>query len=222
MRTRLGFMKATRPILVAILVAGVVLPSAAGWAQEERSEVFDRIYARQPIETVARGRSFAQPMVGYVVNDVYLHQLAVGGDLGFHITEAWGVGATFSQYFTQRTPFFGEVQRDYAIFPEDVRNEWSAGGFVTWAPIRGKAAFYPLAVLHMRLYMKVGAGVLHTTTDLHPAGDLGLGIQFLFLRYFALTIELADQMYVETYATRDEFKNQFLVRAGITFLIPVL
>jgi outer membrane beta-barrel protein len=200
----------------------LMLSSSLAWAQEERSDVFDRIYVIQKMETVVRGRIEVAPMAGYIANDPYFHQLAVGGNLGFHITEEWGLGGTFVQYFAMRSSFFGQAQRDYAIFPADVHNEWGAGGWLTWAPIRGKVALYPLAIMHTRFYVKTGAGVLRTSTGLHPDGELGLGLQLLAMSFWSVVVELTDQMYIEKYNARDEFKNQFLVRAGFSFLIPVL
>lgn len=200
----------------------IVFGSTFAWAQEERSEVFDRIYVIQKMETVVRGRIEVAPMAAYVANDPYFHQLAVGGNLGFHLTEEWGLGGTFYQYFTKRADFYSQVQRDYFIFPANVHNEWGAGGWVTWAPIRGKMALYPLAIVHTRFYVKTGAGVLRTSTGLHPDGEVGLGLQLLAMSFWSLVVELSDQMYIEKYTTRDEFKNQFHVRAGFSFLIPVL
>jgi outer membrane beta-barrel protein len=209
---------------VLLLISTVVtsIPDHAR-AAEGRTEFHDRVYVLQPIESVVRGRINVTPTIGYIANDAYFHQFAVGGDLAFHITEAWAVGGNFSQYFNAEKPFYDEVQRDYAAFPENVQNEWGAGGFVTWAPIRGKVAFYPFAIMHLRVYAKVGAGALKTSTSgVRPMGSLGAGLQFLYLKYFGLTLEASDQMYTETYSARNEFKNQFLVTLGFTFLIPVL
>lgn len=222
----MGTEQVMRATLLSVLLLSFVLvsitPSQAR-AADERSGFHDRVYVLQPIESVVSGRIDITPRIGYIANDAYFHQFAVGGDLAFHITEAWGLGANFAQYFSSEKPFYDEVQRDYAAFPENVQNEWGAGGFVTWAPVRGKVAFYPFAIMHVRLYAKVGAGALKTSTSgIRPKGSIGAGLQFLYLKYFGLALELSDQMYTETYNTRNEFKNQFLVTLGFTFLIPVL
>ncbi len=175
-----------RSTLFSVLLLSVVLVTAFpdhARAADEGSGFHDRVYVLQPINSVVRGRIDITPRIGYVANDAYFHQFSVGGDLAFHITEAWGVGANFAQYFSSEKSFYDEVQRDYAAFPENVQNEWGAGGFVTWAPIRGKVAFYPFAIMHVRLYAKVAAGALKTSTSgMRPMGSLGAGLQFLYLK----------------------------------------
>lgn len=205
------------------LVFLLMLLAGGAYADEDRSDVFHRIYVLQPSRTIVGGRIEATPFAGYVVNDAYFHQVALGGSLGYHITDEWGVGANFAQYFTDDSGFYSDVKRDYYVYPENVQNEWSAGGHLIWSPIRGKMALYPLWVTHLRLYAKVGAGALKTSIDLRPAGEVGLGLAVHMLSFWTLNLELTDQMYVEHYAKgRDEFKNQILVRLGFGFLIPVL
>jgi len=214
----------------SILIAALMV-SGMAFAQEG-SEVHQRIYVLEQMDPYLKGRLEVAPLAGYVLNDAYFHQLAAGGNLAYHISDEWGVGASFVQYWSSAKDFYSEVQRDYFVFPGNVRNQWGAGGFVTWAPVRGKVALYPLAVMHLRLYLKAGAGALKTSSGkVRPNGELGAGLDISLTSWWTIFLEACDQMYVEKYlmgsepdgtaSTRSEFKNQAMVRAGFGFLIPL-
>ena len=229
--------------LSALLLA--LLPSAA-WSAgitgpkksaleklEEGDAVRERVMLRG-------GRFSVAPAFGFTLNDPFQRNLMFGGQLGYHITDSFGLGATVLAGAALDTGLAEEIK--------STRAEKAKGGFsnvsllgsvdVEYVPLSGKLALFGRQVMNYDFHVLGGVG----GAKVSGAGDLdsfaiapvlGLGMRTFILQWLDVNVELRDYLYsASVNAVRDtdvensavkassDFSNHFAVTIGVGFSFP--
>ena len=188
-------------------------------AEEQRA-----IVVLQPKPVVRANRIELRPRMLAQVGNPLVHQYALGGSLGYNISERVSVWATGEWWefgdLGGVNSRYGEVIRATATIPELVIPRWAAGADVTFSPAVGKFSFFNRAIVFWDVYGLVGAGLMEATRDMNPTASLGVGGNIYFNRWLSLNLEYRDRISIERYSDGDGLHHLHTVSAGIGIQIP--
>lgn len=195
-------------------------PTAEDRAIVHRLEESIRVLQQRPI--LRRHRLEVALEGGLGLADTMFSSRLATGSTRFHLSETWSIGGTFAWYFSETSDLFDEVTDHYELFPERALLELYGGGEVGWTPIYGKFAIFDRNIVHFDLTATAGGGVLRTSraVDLKPALLLGIGFHVYLTRWLALTAEVRDHVYVETFNAGDSLQNHVVFQGGLAFYLP--
>lgn len=210
---------------LAIALAFVTLgPSEQALAQAEGPQVSEEV----PIRVIQRrpnprsGRFELSAMGGGGLSDTMFNHAAVTGSGRYHLNEAWSLAAGYSHHFGETSSLFDEVTDRFELFPERSVVEWSAGLDVGWTPIFGKFALVETYIMHFDMTLLAGAAAVVTSRSPDPKLGVGVGaaMRLYISPWLALTGEVRDQVFVESYNAGDELVNHVLAQAGFSIFFP--
>ena len=170
------------------------------------------VYAVQQIYALRRGRIELMPYWSFSLNDQFVSHLGPGLGVNYYLTNvlALGLNGTFHQPFNGDSDFNFQNRRATRIAVP--LNEYQAGGTInfTYVPIYGKFSGFSQFIFHYDSYVVGGIGALRTrpiavidpdnrkfdwNTNLSFA--LGIGLRVFLNRWFAVTGEIRDYIYIE-------------------------
>jgi outer membrane beta-barrel protein len=70
--------------------------------------------------------------------------------------------------------------------------QWMLGSDAVWNAFYGKTAFMNAFVLHLALFLVLGADVVKTQADVLPAVNFGGGLRFFFTDWLSTKIEASN------------------------------
>jgi outer membrane beta-barrel protein len=163
-----------------------------------------------------------QILGGVGVNDVTFRNATLSGYGRLHITEEVSVAVGYTHFFVSESPLYDTLIGDFELFPERSLTRFYGGLDVSYAPIYGKFAAFDSAIVHFDLYLLAGGGVTQTSrsSDLKPAGMVGVGWRLIAARWLSFNIELRDHIFSEDFNAGSEIVNNVVVQAGISFFLP--
>ncbi len=170
------------------------------------------IYTVQQVFFLRRGRFELNPYWSLSLNDQYVSHPGPGLALNYYLTNvlAVGVNGTFYQPFNGDSDFNYQNRRATRLAVP--LNEYQAGGTVnfTYVPMYGKFQGFNDFIFHYDGYVIGGVGALRTRPiavidpdnrkfdyDWRAAFSVGLGLRIALNRWFAVTAELRDYIYIE-------------------------
>ncbi len=191
----------------------------------------------QPKKIMKLGRFEVVPYVGLVTNDPFIRRVMFGADLGYHITEVFGVElqGSFSPNFGEGDwkPITSQIINANQVSPEISRMMWHAVATFNFSPFYGKVATVGRTTIIFDIYGLFGAGVVGTSDDLtiiqkeedakalatqtqvHPAISFGGGLRVAFNKTFALRFEARDISYIGVLeSVQLELKNNLALMLG--------
>lgn len=189
--------------------------------REEASTI--RVYQQRPL--MKAGRLELGGLGGISMNDQAFVHVSSGISTHYHITEAWGIGASYNKYYRMRTGLEDVLTQEFGVFPERKFRDFYAGGEVTWSPIYGKMLVVESGIVHFDLYFVGGAGAMRTFTqgaegDIRVSGNVGFGSRFALGSWAAITTQVRDYMYMETLQAGDFFFQDWVFHLGLSFFAP--
>lgn len=211
------------------------------------------VYAVQQIFFLRRGRFEINPYWSFSLNDQFVGHPGPGLALNYYLTNvlAIGVNGTFYQPFNSDSDFNFQNRRATRLAVP--LNEYQAGGTAnfTYVPMYGKFQGFGQFIFHYDGYVVGGVGAMRTRPiavidpdnrkfdyDWRLAMSVGLGLRIALNRWFAVTSELRDYIYVEplenttvaltqadqrksdTWVREKQLTNNFQAQIGISIFLP--
>ena len=170
------------------------------------------VYAVQQIYALRRGRVELMPYWSFSLNDQFVSHPGPGLGVNYYLTNvlAIGLNGTFYQPFNVDSDFNFQNRRATRLAVP--LNEYQAAGTVnfTYVPMYGKFSGFSQFIFHYDGYIVGGVGALRTRPiavidpdnrkfdyDWRLAFSLGIGLRVFLNRWFAVTGEIRDYIYVE-------------------------
>ncbi len=166
------------------------------------------------------------PTVGLSLNDPLTLHWSAGALLNVHLSETFAVGGTYHRFFHHELPVSSEIAEEFGVFAERRLRDFQAGGHVTWSPVYGKFTLFQGPILHFSAYLTGGAGVMRTFSpglggDFRPTWNLGGGVSLHLAQWIAMSLSLADHMYIEEFATTgSSFQNDVHMQFSVSLFLP--
>ncbi|MBK7860447.1 MAG: outer membrane beta-barrel domain-containing protein [Archangiaceae bacterium] len=131
---------------------------------------------------------------GFLPLDAFYKGITANVGYTYHFNDhfAWRVvrGAYEKNFDTglkrQLMQQFGVLTTD---FPEV---QWLAGSDLIWNAFYGKTAFMNAFVLHLALFLELGADAVKTQTDIMPAVNFGGGLRFFATEWLSVKVEASN------------------------------
>lgn len=209
-----------RALLVAAAIAAVLLPGAARAAKADAfagkiQPVSGQLYQK-------RLRFEVTPTGNLSLNDAFYAKYFGGVKIGFHLSEAWSLHASYATGAASPTGSAvvcpsGEGCKDASdaqLFQVPGRITSIAGGEVAWSPVYGKLSLLAERVAHFDLSILAGADLItheqvlgagaaeetfaagkRPPTQSTVGGHLGLGVRIFFTPWLAARLEMKDYVY---------------------------
>jgi len=170
------------------------------------------IYAVQQIYALRRGRFELMPYWSFSLNDQFVGHPGPGFGLNYYLTDvlAVGINGTFHQPFNTDLDFNFQNRRASRVAVPLNEYQAVATANFTYVPIYGKFSTFREFIFHYDGYVVGGVGVLRSrpipvidpdnrTFDWNSNVTMtaGLGLRVFINRWFAVTAELRDYIYVE-------------------------
>jgi len=211
----------SRLTAAAVLLSVLSFPLAL-YAQEaekprEVVPLKDRIKAVQQKVFLKQGRFSFGPLVGFGLNDNYVHNFQLGGVLTYHITEQWGIEAGGGYNLHKTKSWINDVQDVYhfEIFPDIKFKSFAFNVSAVWSPVYGKWSIFDDFILHLDVYLMAGFMGLGVDEGFKPGGQVGVGFRIFTTRFMSVRLEYRDNMYGD-----DGFANHMLFNIGLDFYVP--
>ncbi len=211
-------------LLGLLSVLAVVTTASPGIAQEEvlSEEEYHRnitIHQRRPflegtrVEITAGG-------VWAATSGIYGHA-GVRGQIDYHITEAFYVGAGYTHFFAYDTGLQDEVEGDFKLVSDRSEMWYQALARFGWVPIVGKASIFGTGIGYFDTHIFIGGGVTGTRLSVAaPTGTFGIGTRWFFTQGLSVNLELADSPYWETFLKSEGIVHNVTVMLGISIFLP--
>ncbi|MFZ4739357.1 MAG: outer membrane beta-barrel domain-containing protein [Bradymonadia bacterium] len=186
------------------------------------------------------GRFHVAPAFGFTLNDPFQRNILFGGQLGYHLTDSFGIGATVLAGTPMNTGLADTIESE--------RPERAKGGFsnvsllgtldIEYVPLAGKLALFGRTVMNYDLHVLAGVGGAKISGDgsldkfaITPVA--GVGMRTYVQKWLDVNIELRDYLYssalnavrdtdVDTSAPKSsaDFSNNFALTIGVGFSFP--
>lgn len=170
------------------------------------------VYAVQQIYALRRGRIELMPYWSFSLNDQFVSHLGPGLGLNYYLTNvlAIGINGTFHQPFNGDSDFNFQNRRATRLAVPLNEYQGVASLNFTYVPMYGKFSGFSQFIFHYDGYIVGGVGALRSRPiavidpdnrkfdyQTNIAFSLGLGLRIFLNRWFAVTGEIRDYIYVE-------------------------
>ena len=239
--------------LAVVTLGGVLLTPGVAAAQEEAAN--GEYLQPSPLEdggaVVRRKLLFrstrfeAAPLVGFTLADPFNRNILAGANLGFHLTNSFGIGATIGAgvvtrptslrtNIEQTAPDLSEVAFSKVNFLASVEG--------TYVPIFGKFSFLDRGIINYDLHLIVGAGFVGrgaeagdtsgattAATDAvsggTAAGVVGVGGRFYANDFVSINLQVRDYIFSSSEVSLDtigepELRNNLMLSVGASLFFP--
>lgn len=165
--------------------------------------------------------------------DSYVNSNLLGGQLDFHLTPRWSVGARYYNVSNTLTPEGKEVFDDAEARAERgdtsfrrpavdyAKDMWLA--VANWYPVYGKMNLFDAAISQFDVYVLGGAGQINLSSGTAPVYTAGGGVGIWFTQHFATRLEARWQGYKDRVFdgldTQSRDINQTLLTATVSFIL---
>jgi outer membrane beta-barrel protein len=165
--------------------------------------------------------------------DPYVDTNVLGGQLDFHITPRWSVGARYlnnsNNLSSEGKKVFEASEREAAAGNTNFRrpgvdyakDTWL--GVLNWYPIYGKMNLFDATVSQFDIYFLGGAGQINLSSGTAPVYTAGGGVGIWFTQHFASRLEARWQGYTDSvydgFGTQKRNIDQTMLTATVSFLL---
>lgn len=165
--------------------------------------------------------------------DPYVNTSVLGGQMDFHLTPRWSVGARYynnnNTLTAEGKQVFDDAEARAAANNANYRRPaidyakdiWL--GVLNWYPVYGKMNLFDAGISQFDIYFLGGAGQVNLSSGSSPAYTAGGGVGVWFTQHFATRLEARWQGYSDKVydgiETRDRDINQTMLTATVSFLL---
>ena len=203
----------TRAVASESILTGID-PSACPKQEDIKAaaskKVNQEIYAVPQIYALRYHRIELQPYWSFSLNDQFVSHPSPGLALNFYITNVLAIGVNGNFYGNSNSSFNFQTSRAARIGEPITEYQWNANFNLSYVPVYGKFAGFGDFIFHYDFYVVGGVGAISTRPiavidpdnrkfdyDWRLAFSLGIGLRVFLNRWFAVTAELRDYIYVE-------------------------
>jgi len=137
-------------------------------------------------------------MAGVLPLDAMYKGVTANVSYTFHFNDhfAWRVGrGAYDKTFD--TGLKKQLETQFGVLTTDFPEvEWMVGSDLMWNAFYGKTAFMNLVVLHLALFLVVGADAVKTQTEVLPGVNLGGGIRFFATEWLSVKLEASNHFVI--------------------------
>jgi outer membrane beta-barrel protein len=166
--------------------------------------------------------------------DAYLNSNVLGGQLDFHLTPRWSVGARYYNISNTLTGEGKKVMEDSERRRQNNESgfrqpgiDWAKDswlGTVSWYPVYGKMNLFDAGISQFDIYMIGGAGQINLQSSGYvPLFTAGGGVGLWLTNHFATRLEARWQGYTDKVfdgaETHKRSVDQTLLTATVSFLL---
>jgi outer membrane beta-barrel protein len=194
---------------IAAPAAPAVAPAPPGGATAAE---IDRYWAvRRAVSVVQRrlypkaGKAEIEIGTGMIANDAFLLYLPLVARIGYHISEHWGLEASFEYNFAIDSKLRDFLQSHDAAIQATLRDRQQLRFALdaVWSPLYGKLALGRRHAIHFDVYFVAGIGAVRTTAvpeiglaaAIGPEGNIGAGVKVFLTRFLALRFEYHQYLF---------------------------
>lgn len=161
--------------------------------------------------------------------DPYVNTSILGGQLDFHVTPRWSVGARYynannqltqegKQVFKEAEAEKAKGNNNYRIPDTDyAKDTWL--GVINWYPIYGKMNLFDQVVSQFDLYLLAGAGQVNLASGSSPTYTAGAGAGVWLTQHFATRLEARWQGYEDKVYNAKRSVDMTVLNVSVAFLL---
>ncbi|MDZ4677974.1 MAG: outer membrane beta-barrel domain-containing protein [Oligoflexia bacterium] len=160
--------------------------------------------------------------------DTYMRTQNLGGNLDFHLTPSWSVGARYYKAYSSLTAegqnIYDDANRRYSqgykynIPPIDYPIETGLL-VVNWYPIYGKLNLFNLGVAHFDIYTLIGYGKMFLDSGSSDTYTAGGGVGFWWTQNIASRLEVRYQPYTDLLQGEKRHQDSVVFTASVGVLL---
>lgn len=187
-------------------------PKQADLGKAAKRDIAAEVYAVQQIYFLRRGRFEVQPYWSFTLNDQFVNHPGPGLAVNYYLTNvlAVGINGTFYQPFNVERDFNFQNRRASRVAVPLNEYQMNAAANFTYVPMYGKFAGFSQFIFSYDAYVVGGVGIARTKPipvidpdnrkfefDNRLSFNVGIGLRIALNRWFAITTEVRDYIYVE-------------------------
>jgi outer membrane beta-barrel protein len=213
-------------MLALLCLAGSALSAASAGAQCIDEAIRDELNARRQYRGVQERlfqkerRHEISALGGVYAADLTSSSWLVGGSYTYHITEDFGLEASFG-YTQQRAELVKiiEDQLSTDLVKEDVP-VYLYQGHLIWTLAYGKLRWFGSRISRFDFNMALGGGITDNRSARGLTGSAGVGLKFYPTSALAIRIDLRDQLMVQELLGESRLVNNLAATLGLSVFIP--
>ncbi len=212
-------------VAVSLLLPSALEPRDAS-AQCIDEAIRDELNARRRYRGVQErlfqkaGRHELSIMGGVYSADLLSSWALAQGAYTFHFTEALGLEASFA-YTRARSDLVELIEQDRGIVLVRVNNRvFVYQGHLLWSLAYGKVRWFGGSISRFDFFLSVGGGVTDNQTARGLTFSGGLGMKFYFGSWFALRIDVRDQVLEQEILGESKIVNNLTATLGLSTFFP--
>lgn len=157
---------------------------------------------------------------GVYAADLTSSSWLAGGAYTYHITEDFGLEASFG-YTRARSELTRIIEDRLAtdLVKEDVP-VFLYMGHLIWTLAYGKLRWFGSRISRFDFNLALGGGVTDNRSARGLTGSAGLGLKFYPTQYFAVRVDLRDQLLSQELLGESRLVNNLIATLGLSFFIP--
>jgi outer membrane beta-barrel protein len=212
------------PITIEVGLA-LVAPSRAS-AQCIDDAIRDELNARRRYRGVRErlfqkaGRFELSIMGGVYAADLLSASYLVQGALTYHVTEDIGLEASFA-YSRAESTLVRIIENDRGI--SLVRLDapvYVYQAHLVWTLAYGKMRWFGAELGRFDLFFVIGGGITDNQTSRGLTGSFGLGAEFFIGEWFAIRVDIRDQILEQQLLGESAIVNNLTATLGLSVYIP--
>lgn len=230
----------TRSSTIALLICVIALLSAARSAAAESPQpkaasapsqcideaIRDELNARRRYRGVQSrlfqkaGRHELSAFGGLYSADLLSSSYLVGGAYTFHFTEDLALEASFG-YSRANSSLVRIVEDDTSFTALRLDTPvYIYEGHLLWSIAYGKLRWFSGSISRFDLFLAFGGGVTDNQTALGLTGSFGLGLKLFFGQWFAVRVDIRDQLLQQELLGYSEIVNNLTATLGFSIFLP--
>lgn len=166
------------------------------------------------------GRHELSAIGGLYASDLLSSSFLVGGAYTFHFTEDLGLEASFG-YARARSSLVKIVETDTSFTALRLNTPiYIYEGHLLWSLAYGKLRWFSASISRFDLYLAFGGGVTDNQTASGLTGSFGLGFKMFFGEWFAVRVDIRDQLLQQELLGHSEIVNNLAATLGLSIFLP--
>lgn len=157
---------------------------------------------------------------GGYASDLLSSSYLVGGAYTFHFTETLGLEAGFG-YTRARSELVRVIEETRNVTLIRLENPiFIYTGHLLWSLAYGKMRWFGGTISRFDFYLAIGGGVTDNQTARGLTASAGFGLKFLFGQWFALRLDVRDQLLQQELLGESSIVNNVAGTLGLSVFMP--
>jgi outer membrane beta-barrel protein len=213
-------------LLFASFFCAVLVAPAPADAQCIDEAIRDELNARRRYRGVRErifqkaGRFELSAMGGVYAGDLLSASYLLEGALTYHVTEDIGLEAAFA-YSRAESALVRIIEQDRGITLLRLDAPvYVYQAHLVWTLAYGKMRWFGADIGRFDFNVAIGGGITDNQTSRGLTGSFGIGVKFFFGDWFAVRIDLRDQVLEQQLLGESAIVNNLTATLGLSMFIP--